>query len=135
MILLILAAAFTVALILLATIAERYERQLSPRMARALSVACGTLLVGSLACFVCLGFIACSATQTSAAVATVEDVSDAVCQELGANLQNEPEWLQFVCTKIDQKGQTHTFKVKLSTASAKRLSVPPASSSTGKVAP
>jgi hypothetical protein len=84
---------------------------------------------------VVIAVTACSAQQTAATATVVQDVSDAVCQELDANLQNEPAWLQFVCTAVDKQGNPHQFKVKMSVATAKKMGVPPAASSGAKVAP
>lgn len=56
---------------------------------------------------------ACTAEQGKVATKTALDVSDAVCKELDADLQDEPSWVKFTCEALSTADQvSHTFLVK-----------------------
>jgi hypothetical protein len=50
------------------------------------------------------------------------DLTDAVCKELDATLQDEPEWVKFTCSAVEAgSGVAHTFVTKVRKTDAQKF--------------
>ena len=68
----------------------------------------------------CFALASCSAAQVQSDITAGVDIADAVCSELAANLQTEPEWVRFVCTAAQGVSPKKTFAMRIpKTESAK----------------